>query len=360
MANDLDYSKLMSDLTAGTPTEFDPQSTDQGDSEDTSDILSGNILDEFEGNEPSQDTEPAVDTKPDSTPESKQVVEGDEEVVEIDGKEVKINYKDKDSIKETFRKVKSFEKGMRKFQTERDSERIKNKELSEKLAERDRLWSKIEEASSSNDFNTLFKIMTAGRMDFDSFLSQQMERAELRRNATPEEIAQLDKNDELESVKRKLAEKEAKVDEILKKFSEKEEIAQVKELETKINPSFIKHRFAGKIGDKDAEQQLDEMLWSKVLTKLESYEEADLTPENIEQEFKQTASIINKVINKKAQDEVKATTETRKKQAKEAAAIQQVRGNVGSDMKKEMAKRVREGDLTGILSNWGTFGGLFK
>jgi molybdopterin converting factor small subunit len=201
------------------------------------------------------------------------------------------------------------------------------------------------------------KIMTAGKYDLDTLLETKLARAKAREEATEEEIAQMDLQEKIAALEARLAKTDSKMAEKLEEASRFKEEAELKSLESKIHPAFNQYRFAGKLGDADAEHHLDEMLWTKALSNLEQYDE--VTHEAIVKEFSAVAKTLDKVINKKVESKTKEVSKERKRNAKTTAQMQQVRGYVDSDLKKEAATKIRSGNLTDILKNWDRFGKLF-
>lgn len=259
--------------------------------------------------------------------------------------------------KELEHKAKSYHNGMRKFQRERDAALAKVKEAEEKNVEHEALWNKVERAAGEQDFNQLMKIMTAGKMDFDTYLETRLEKSRLREDATEEELEKMDLQEKLTSLETKLSRQQEEMDDKLGKVKEDREVSEIKSLEAKIHPAFDRYRFHGKLGDKDAEHRLDRMLWTDTLTALEDYDE--ITPELVEKEFKTTAQFLGNVIEKQVETNTKKVSKTRKRNAKEAAQVQQVRGYVGNDLKKEASTNIKSGNLVDILKGWDKYGKLF-
>jgi len=325
------------------------QSTEERDN------LNPNVLDDWEMADAVDNIE-EPDTADDTSVSKKKKTaeESDAEYIKADGKKIKVDYADKAKIKKAY----ELAAGMRKFQKERDEAIKREKEKEEKLSKQEELWGKIEAAADAEDFNTLMKIMTKGKMDFDTLLSSKIERMKLREDATEEEAEKMDLHDEIASLKASLAKVTSDVTKKQELAEAAKEQAELQNLEAKIHPAFDKYRFHGKLGDADAEQQLDEMLWAKVINNLDDYD-GKLDAEIINKEFSKVAAAINKVVNKQTERTVKKTTEARKRNAKETAQLEQVRGYVDSGLKQEAAAKIKSGDLTHILQNWGKFGKLF-
>jgi len=277
----------------------------------------------------------------------------DFEYVSAGGRKIKVDYSDKDKIKKAYQMAA----GMRKFQKERDDARKNMDTLKSEVAELKDMWSKIETAAGRNDYNELMRIMTAGKMDFDSVLQQRLEKEKAREEATEDEIRQMDLEDQIRALQDKLDKQNAEFEERVTKAQQNMEEAELRSLESKINPAFDRYRFAGKLGDPDAEHMMDEMLWTRTLTKLDDYE--DLTPEIIRKEFKAISEALNKVVNKQVSTKQKETAKERKRIAKNTAQVQTRRGHIDNDTKREVANKIKSGNYVDVFKNWGKFGKLF-
>ena len=281
----------------------------------------------------------------------------DVEEVEAGGAKIKIDYKDKKAIKDAHLKAA----GMRKFQRERDEARKQLKEKESKLVEQQSLWGKIEEAASKNDYNELMKIMTGGKTDFDTLLKSRMERAKLIEETPEEDRVKFYQEDEISQLKSTVTKQSQEIEKLLNKVKAEKEEIETKSVQSRINPAFEKYRFAGKLGNSAAEHKLDKMIWNDALASLEELglDESELTSEIIEKEFKAAAELLGSVTKQQAAQATKQISQQRQKEAQEAAQLQQVKGYVGSNVKKEAAEKIRSGDLTSIFKNWGKYKDVF-
>lgn len=329
--------------------------TQEASSEESEEATPSEV-DNFFNNEPEQTENSEESSQEPAEEQVEQQVSSDVEEVEAGGSKFKIDYTDRKSIKDAYLKAA----GMRKFQRERDEARKKLKEVSAKQSEQAELWSKVEEAASKNDYNSLMKIMTGGKTDFDTLLQSRLERMKLREEAPESEKIKFDQEDKIATLEATVSRQSSEIEKLLNKVkAEKEEIA-TKAVQSRINPVFEKYRFAGKLGNAAAEHKLDKMIWNDAMTQLEELglDEEELTPEIIEREFKAAAELLGNVTKQQAEKKANEISQERKKVAKEAAQLQQVKGQVGVNLKQEAAQKIR-GDLSSIFKNWDKYKGVF-
>lgn len=290
--------------------------------------------------------------------EDGQVASGDEpeddSVVEADGKRYKVDYEDRKKI----RKYVEMAAGMRKFQAERDAARKETQALKAQVSEFKGLMDNLKTAA--NDPGAALRILTGGKVDLDTLVQQRLERAKLREEATPEELQQLELHDTLAKEKARADALEARVNESLSAAQAAKDKAEVDAMKGTALPIFEKIRYAGKLGDKNAEHQIDELLWDKTMARLETYpEDVELTREIFIKEFKATRATLDKVVKIQTDQRVKKNSEERKVTAKETAQAQATRGNSSNSIEKDFATKVRSGNLKDILANFGKYDSVF-
>jgi hypothetical protein len=305
-----------------------------------------------EGEESEQDTEVSEDEEEVKVSEEESEESSEEEAktddvewIKADGKKIKVDYSDKERIK----KAHEMAAGMRKAFAERDQASNEAKAVSAELSELKAIWNKLESVKDRPE--DLFKLVTGNSLD--SYVQQKQAEAQAFADASPEERVAMESQKRIEALETKLRANESEIEEKLAKVNSDKEAAELANLQSQINPAFNKYRFAGKLGDADAEHALDESLWMATLSDLESVPDSDLTPEMIERAFKLRAQSVSKVINKQTTKRVKKTISATKKRATEAAQIAATTGksSKSGSSNKELAQRIRGGDLMGVLSN---------
>lgn len=299
-------------------------------------------------------------TKPDPSTDVERMIKGEDdegkakpdsdsdryEVVEINGKNYRVDTTDREQVRKA---VRMAARG-RKFQSERDT-------LQAKLATRDKEFTEIKSVLDKleqykDDPKAMVKIFSGGKVDFDTLLKQESEKARLREEATPDERAQMDSHEELTRTKRENAELRKQMQDHLKEVTTAKEEAQFKSIQSKLEPTFEKVRYAGKLGDSVAEESIDRTLWREAISRLEEYpDDVELTPELVNKEFKAVKAALDKVVKLQADQRVKTVTTERKRQAKETAQVQASRGTENTTVEKDFAQKVRSGDLRSILAN---------
>ena len=261
----------------------------------------------------------------------------DIEYVKADGKRVKVDFNNREHIK----RVYSMAAGARKWQSERDTairERDETQAEYEKLQE---TWNALE--AVKDDDSALYELMT-GRTLEDRFEEWAKERTAMSRMSESELTAYQtvkEKEKELRDRERRMAEVESK----LEKARERESAAERHNQQALVNPIFERHRFAGKLGDSDAEYRLDKMLWTQVVNNLQSLE--NVNTETIEKEFKQVAEDVRRVVKIQSEKETKKVVRNKKKKAaKDAADRATNKDKIGE---KELNKALSARDYTGII-----------
>lgn len=272
-------------------------------------------------------------------------------------RKVEVDFGNKDQMK----KYVEMAYGARKWQAERD-QAIQGKKATEtELSQMKQDWSKLEEAYQ-NGPEALFDLLQGRKGAFQEHIIKQQQRAEFLRNATPQEVQALEERERAELTAKEL-EKIRKENEDFKKSIEQErEAAELRSVESKINPVFDKYRFAGKLGSADDEHIFDSMLWTTALKNLAPYEEQGLplTSEIVEKEFRNVAQRIRSRINTQAEKKVSQVVEQKKQEATENVQAKLKSGyRAGGNSANEARNMIQDGNLTGLLKNWGKYGGLF-
>ena len=293
--------------------------------------------DTTDGEESAEDTEDPMEVldeeKQEAAPEKELPAT---EVIKADGKKIKIDYSDRNSIRRAF----AAQAGMRKFQRERDDAYKK-------------LESQKEEVDSYRDLNKLYQ--TAGvdgvveRLEgksLDDIINERIDRM-IMREENPSEAAKLDYEDKLAAERKAREALEARITESNERVAAEREAAEEAKLAGLITPVFQRHSFSGKLGDEVAEHQMDQALWDQALARLEEYEEDQLTPAIIRKEFRTVANTFNKIITKQARKQAKEVSTKRKREAKEHVQAQVAAGTTNATSKSDWAKKFKSGDMTG-------------
>lgn len=264
-------------------------------------------------------------------------------------RKVKVDFSDKDKLT----KYVQLAYGARKWQKERD-------EVKKQLDEKVQMWDKFE-AAWKQGYKGLINMLEGSENAFDKLVTAEVERRQALEDMSPlerknMEIEERIRQQQLESEKLK-----STYEKKLEDISRKEAEAETKELQSKINPSFERYRFAGKLGNEVAEHEFDTMLWERTLARLEKLPDSvNITQAIIDKEFRAVASLMSGHLKGQAEKEVKKSIETKKTVAAnkvQAAAKRGVTQKAGID---EVRESLRAGNMTEALTKFFKSGGKMK
>lgn len=296
----------------------------------------------------------------DKAPEKTPVAKSEKTRLAVDkGKNfIDVDYTDKKAINDAFLKAH----GMRKFQAERDQAIKRAKELEAAHSPLKSNWDALEKAWRDGGVSGLVDLLEGQTGAYKSHIAKELERAEFLRKATPDQRVALEHQDKQQAAERETQRLRQENEEFKKRVEADREASDMRALESRIHPSFERHRFAGKLGNADDEHVFDSALWQLALKRLEPYEEQglDITHELVEREFRSVAATLRKRVNTQAEKIATKTIEKKKQEATENAQAKAMSGFQNSKLSEEASSKIRNGDLTGLLRNWGKYGGLFN
>jgi hypothetical protein len=270
-------------------------------------------------------------------------------------RKVEIDYNDRASVKKAFELMH----GSRKWQAERDRAITQQKEASEKAARYEKLWSAMERAYEEAGELGVLDLIGGKQGAAQEFLKKQYERQKFLENASEKEIAELQQRERLERLERELEKERKAKEEWTKKMEQERETAELRSLESRVNPTFEKYRFDGRLGNADDEAMFDEMLWNTTMKRLEPYEARgeEITRELVEREFRTVATAIRKRISGLAEKTASVAVEKKKQEALTNAQAASQNAYRKGGIAKEAGDMLRSGNLRGLFENWGKFGG---
>ncbi len=127
--------------------------------------------------------------------------------------------------------------------------------------------------------------------------------------------------------------------------------AQLRSLEAQLIAPFDKHRFAGKLGNAQEEQRIDQAIWDQAIKALEALpDNVELTPAMIEQEFKKEATAWRALIGKQASSKAKQAIETRKQAAQTQVAAAATRSIRPGTIEQSMHNNIKKGGIAGLTA----------
>lgn len=266
------------------------------------------------------------------------------------------------SNKEQLKKHVQMAYGARKWQAERDQAILSKKEVEAKLAEQRSNWDLMNDVYSKQGVAGLVDLLEGRRGAHADYEKRILDRARFMEKASPEEIEALNAREELDRMRREHELTRKSNEEFKKQISQEREQAELRSMESRINPVFEKYRFADKLGDPNDEHMFDEMLWNSTLKRLEPYEEKglDITPELVEREFRSVAGAIRKRIGLQAEKKAAKAVEQKKQEATENVQVKVKSGYKTGGAASEAKQMLNSNNIGGILSNWGKYKGVFK
>ena len=273
-------------------------------------------------------------------------------------RKIEVDYTDRAAIK----KAIEMQHGARKWQADRDKAIAAEKTTREKYESDRRVLDALETAFSERGELGVIDLIAGKAGASQEFIQRQVDRARYLESATPEEVEKLTLKEQNEQFAKELAKIRAEGQSREERVVKERESAELASLESRVNPSFEKYRFDGKLGDADDEAMFDEMLWGQALKRLEPYEEKglEITSELVEQAFRDTATRLRKRIGATVDKKTAQVIEGRKQ-----AATENVQHTVSSGYKKGGARKEAEdligkGDFKSLFGNWGKFSGSKK
>lgn len=293
--------------------------------------------------------------------EAKQKTSDLKEVITISDdkgrRKVEVDFSNRDQLK----KYVQMAYGARKWQAERDQAIQSRKEVETKFSQREQDWQKLEQAFQQGPEH-LIDLLAGRKGAFDELVQKRSERAQFLKSASPEEIQALEARELAEKQAREIEKIRRENDDFKKKVTEERDAAELRAMEARIHPAFERYRFAGKLGDEVDEQMFDDMLWTATLKRLEPYEEKglDLTPELIDKEFRTVSTVLRKRIGAQSEKRATKVVEQKKQEATENVQAKVKSGYKSGNTADEARNLLNNGDLKGLLKNWGKYGSLFR
>lgn len=303
-----------------------------------------------EASEEPQESEGAAKAASQSKSQNSSKEDIEEIIISDEGgrKKLKVNFADREQLK----KYVQMAAGSRKWQAERDQAR---KEVASVKPEYEKLkgsWDAMEQAFKSQGIAGVIDLLQGERGAYDKHIQAEFQRRQAYEDATPSERERLDLQERIDKERREKQEAQQQMKEYLAKVQAKEEKAQEEALKGVLYPAFDKYRFAGKLGDDVLEAELDDAVWTKAIKKLDAYDEAQLTPELVEREFRSVAGMFKKVVASQTNKEVKSVMSAKKQNATEQAAARSTSGMRSNADADAFRDSIRKGDLVSAFKGF--------
>jgi hypothetical protein len=321
----------------------------------TRDVIEGDALDSlFSGGDQETTDEKESDDSQVEAEGAETATLPDTEEISVRGpngkkRKIKVDYNNRDQILKNARLAA----GAHKWQVERDKalgELDKVKDYQEKAQNFDKIAEAFEQGGELAALQAM-----VGEQGAQTWLENQLQRQEFRKNASEEQLKLLDSQEKADSQTRELEKLRREQEELRQTVAQRQEAAEVAELQSVVNPAFDKYRFSGKLSDESQAQDLDEMVWARGKAQLERYEGEGMkiTPEIADKVFRSAANRLRKIVNvesdRKADRKVRKTKET----ALETAQKQTQRGMSSNDDADKARELMKRGDISGFFKNFG-------
>lgn len=274
-------------------------------------------------------------------------------------RKVEIDYSNRESIKKAF----ELQAGARKWQAERDHARTELAKQSKSLSDMQNNWNTMETAFQKGGIEGVIDLLEGRQGAYKNWEKKAIDRARFLDHASPEEIQALEAREQNQRTQKEVERLRKESQDFQKKMEQEREAAQLHSLESRVHPVFDKYRFADKLGSPTDEHMFDEMLWNTALKRLEPFEEKglEITNEMVEREFRAVAQSLRKRIGVQAEKQATRAVEQKKREATENVQSKITSGyRQQSGAGKEARDLIENRNLTGLLKNWGKYGGLFN
>jgi len=260
-------------------------------------------------------------------------------------RQITIDYSNKEAIKKAFARAA----GMDKFKTERDLERKQRAELQKKFEELNGNFGELDRVFQEQGARGLVERL-GGAGSWEKMVEAELKQREHIAALSPEEKYQL----QLQQREKQHQLEKSSIESRHKKMLEELEAQKTKaaevELQSRLTPSFEKHRVRGRLGDEAAEDAIDEAIWAKTMSRLAQYpEDTQLSAQLIDKEFRTVAGIYKKVLDKQAQDKARNVVEEKKADAAAKAQLTVRRGVAEQSVDKQLSQAVKSGNFTDLL-----------
>lgn len=272
-------------------------------------------------------------------------------------RKVEIDFNNREQLK----KYVQMAHGARKWQAERDQTRQQLSEAQKEFSDLKETWNTLEAAFKSEGIEGVIDLLQGEKGSHQQWVQSKLERQQFLSKASPEQRRLLEQQERLDKMEKEESRRQQEYETRIQRMEEHREATEIKELESRIHPTFDKYRFADKFGDAQTEAMFDEMLWNSALKRLEPYEEQGMkiTPELVDRQFREVATALRKRITAQADKKAAKAVEQRKREATENVQAVTKAGYVKGGVSKEAADLINKGDLAGVFKQWSKFRGSF-
>ena len=256
-------------------------------------------------------------------------------------KNIKVDFNDREQLK----KFVHMSAGMRKFQAERDALKKQLMELGDtsEVSDKVRLFDELDTIYQTDGSAGLINRLAGNEEAYDALRQEIIDEYEMRRTASPSELARMDYEKERTRQARELERIRMENEQFKQSVQEREHQASVKSIQAIANNSFNKHRFAGKLDDPDQEHHLDSAIWVAARAELEDLElkGVEISNQVIEKVFRDKAVPFKKYINKQSRKKLKNAI-TKKKRESASNIQSQIKNSMSNGNNVDQSKLAEE------------------
>lgn len=280
----------------------------------------------------------------DASDEVEETEVGDTEEIVVNGKTFTIDYSDKDKLR-TYAKQAG---GFRKMQAERDELAKWKKSVESDYSELKNFEDTIETAYADGHIRGVAELLAGSQQAYKDWLNQEVEKEIAKRDASPAELERIELQERLDSERRereKLVKQQQREQE--KRQAESERL-ETEKLQNQLDRGFNKWNFAGKLGDQELEQSINEMVWEKAKAEIgELPDDHKLTQADVDKAFRKAANSFRKFSKSEGRKVASQTMENTKKQAASKAAMLASKGVGVSQVNDDVKSKIKTGDIRG-------------
>lgn len=260
--------------------------------------------------------------------------QSDVEVITADGREIEVDWNDRESIKKTIQKAAAY----------RSEKKAKDQALSklqdeikfhgETRAETERLTGILTKLEQAKEIGPEALIKLVFNRDLSEFQTEWAE----REGWSDEQRDSYAKGLEVKKLQAEMAAMKQQAENDRIEASRLKEEAALKSVQNHFEASYRKHSLEGAIGDAEIEDELDDRLFEKVKAKFDSMEIEDIRPADIEEAMKNERARLLRIYLQGAEKRTSANIADKKKAAVVAAQAK----SSGGEPRKSVANKIRE------------------
>jgi hypothetical protein len=241
----------------------------------------------------------------------------------------------------------------KRFQANHDKQQAKLSKLEPEYTALKQKWDSLEEAWQGGSVEGVVNRLMNDSNGFEKYVQAYIQKQEARRNATPEQLEAMELREQMEAVKRELAQSKKSAEDTLKTAEQRRQEAAQEKVQAQLSPAAEKYSFAGRLGDAEAEDFYDGAVWRAAIDTLETLDDGvELTQEIIDKAFRQAALRASRGLKVATDKQLKHADNKRKQVAQTNAAVAGVRGNKDTGKADGFRNKLKNGDTFGAFKDF--------